>query len=417
MPSQARLPPVEPHIPTTPFEAIAADYFDFHGYHYLVVADRLSGWIEVQQIKVGTNEAGAEGLCKTLRRMMVTFGVPVEISSDGGPEFKAGETADFFTRWGIKHRVSSVSLPSSNGRAELAVKAAKRMLEDNIGPDGRLDTDAMVRALLTHRNTPDPGCKLSPAQILLGRPLRDSLPLISKDVMMFNNDQFHSQWKGAWEAKEEALKARYVKTLETLGEHSRPLAPLRHGDHVMIQNQSGRFPKRWDKSGVIVEVRNNDQYVIKVSGSGRLTLRNRRFLRLYTLHSHTVTTPITTYAVPQEEPRNPESLPAMMPVVPSVAPVSPLRATNQPPPTPLKTPASATTPFRSPEGQHSVRSPRSTCTPQQLIFGDVHEDVQSDLPQSPVKFVRKSSRAPQQRLLYDASSGKYKAPAVIPDDI
>ena len=127
---------------------------------------------------------------KSLRRMMVTFEVPVEISSDGGPEFTAGEMVDFFNRWGMKHRLSSVSLPSSNGRAELAVKAAKRMLEDNIGPDGRLDTDAMVRALLTHRNTPDPGCKLSPAQILLGRPLQDTLPLISKD-MMFNNDQFH----------------------------------------------------------------------------------------------------------------------------------------------------------------------------------------------------------------------------------
>ena len=50
MPSQGRLPPIKPHIPTTPFEAIVADYFDYGGYHYLVVADRLSGWIEIQQI-------------------------------------------------------------------------------------------------------------------------------------------------------------------------------------------------------------------------------------------------------------------------------------------------------------------------------------------------------------------------------
>ena len=83
MPSQAKTPPTEPHIPTTPFEAIACDFFQFIGHHYFVAADRLSGWIELQQVKVGTNEAGAEGLCKALRRLMVTFGVPVEVSSDG----------------------------------------------------------------------------------------------------------------------------------------------------------------------------------------------------------------------------------------------------------------------------------------------------------------------------------------------
>ena len=128
MPSQARTPPIEPWIPTTPFEAIACDFFHCKGHYYFVAADRLSGWFELQQVRLSTNEAGAEGLCKALRRLMVTFGVPVEISTDGGPEFIAGETLAFFRRWGIRHRLSSVSFPSSNGRAELAVKTAKRLL-------------------------------------------------------------------------------------------------------------------------------------------------------------------------------------------------------------------------------------------------------------------------------------------------
>ena len=150
MPSQARTPPLEPWIPSTPFEAIACDYFHFKGHYYFVAADRLSGWLEVQQIKVGTNEAGAEGLCKALRRLMITFGVPIEISSDGGPEFIAGETDAFFKRWGIRHILSSVSLPSSNGRAELAVKTAKRLLMDNISPNGSLDNDGKI--ILTNFN-------------------------------------------------------------------------------------------------------------------------------------------------------------------------------------------------------------------------------------------------------------------------
>ena len=281
MPSQPRAPPVEPLIPSTPFEAVACDYFKFSGYYYFIAADRLSGWLEVNKIPVGTNESGSKGLCKALRRLMIQVGVPKEVSSDGGPEFVAGETEAFFSRWGIHHRISSAYNPSSNGRAELAVKTAKRLLMNNVGANGSLDNDATVRALLTYHNTPDPGCKLSPAQILLGRQLRDTLPFINKDVMVFNNSEVHPQWREAWKAKEEALKTRYVKTMESLNEHSRQLVPLQQGDRVMIQNQNGRFPKKWDKSGVVTEVLPFEQYTLKVDGSWRVTRRNRRFLKAF----------------------------------------------------------------------------------------------------------------------------------------
>jgi len=58
---------------------------------------------------------------------------------------------------------------------------------DNVSTDGTLDTDKMVRALLTLRNTPDPSCKLSPDEVLFGRRLRDTLPGISKDISTFDN--------------------------------------------------------------------------------------------------------------------------------------------------------------------------------------------------------------------------------------
>ena len=278
-PSNPRLPPVEPLIPKVPFESIVCDFFHFKGWYYFVAADRLSGWTEQQRIKVGTSESGANGLCKALRRLFVTFGVPVEMSSDGGPEFSAKVTENFLKRWGVRHRMSSAYNPSSNGRAELAVKSTKRLLMENVGPNGDLENDKMVRALLTQRNTPDPGCRLSPAQILLGRNLRDSLPFIRKDIMTYNNPQISTMWRDSWTKKEEALRSRYVKTLESLNEHAKTLPPLKCGDHVLIQNQTGKFPNKWGKSGVVVEIKDFHQYVIKVDGSGRLTLRNRQFLR------------------------------------------------------------------------------------------------------------------------------------------
>merc|ERR1712112_286670 len=51
------------------------------------------------------------------------------------------------------------------------------------------------------------------------------------------------------------------------------------GDMVQIQNQRGNAPRRWNKSGKIVEKLEFDQYLVKVDGSGRITRRNRRFLK------------------------------------------------------------------------------------------------------------------------------------------
>ena len=55
----------------------------------------------------------------------------------------------------------------------------------------------MVQALLTQRNTPDPGCKLFPAQILSGRNLKDLLPYIRKSVMAYDNPQILKMWRNA----------------------------------------------------------------------------------------------------------------------------------------------------------------------------------------------------------------------------
>ena len=209
-PSQLCLPAFEPHIPTTPFEFICCDYCFHKGWYYFVAADRLSGWTEQSRIKPGTAESGATGLCTALRKLFATFGVPVEFTSDSGPEFTSKLTEDFFQRWGVEYRRSSSYLPSSNGRAELAVKATKRLLTESINANADLDTEKMLRALLMKRNTPDPGCKLSPAEVLFGHPLRDILPYTKKDIDIVDNPQVSDSWRSAWKSKEESMRTRYL---------------------------------------------------------------------------------------------------------------------------------------------------------------------------------------------------------------
>ena len=157
-PSQAATPPLPSTPPLSPFEAVFADFFDYRGCHYLVVGDRLSGWVEVLSSTAGTNLAGSAGLVRHLRSFFATFGVPEEISSDGGPEFTAKGTQDFLRLWGVRHRVSSASSPQSNGWAEVAVKTAKRLLLSNTGPTGSLDHDRFLHVTTTQH----PGPRLQP---------------------------------------------------------------------------------------------------------------------------------------------------------------------------------------------------------------------------------------------------------------
>ena len=84
-PSQAPLPSEPPNPPSTPFEQIFSDFFEFGGRHFLVVGDRLSGWSEVFSTPTGSSWSGARGLIACLRSFIATFGAPDELASDGGP--------------------------------------------------------------------------------------------------------------------------------------------------------------------------------------------------------------------------------------------------------------------------------------------------------------------------------------------
>ena len=182
-PSQSKLPASVPDIPSTPFESVFADFFDVSNHRYLVAGDRLSGWVEVFSAQTGSKSAGSSGLISHLQSLFAIFGVPHTLSSDGGPEFVSSATDDFLKCWGINHRISSAYYPQSNGRAEVPVKKIKRFLISCHDPkSGSLNTDQLLCGMLQLRNTPDPDCKVSPAQILFGRPLRDAFSFINRNV-------------------------------------------------------------------------------------------------------------------------------------------------------------------------------------------------------------------------------------------
>ena len=270
-PSQPSAPPAPATVPAYPFQCICADYFHHAGSNYLITVDRYSNWPRVERAADGSS-----GLINSLKRGFRTYDIPEELASDGGPKFAASQTGKFLRNWGVHHRLSSVAFPHSNCRAEVGVKTVKRLITGNTGPNGILDKDEFAIAMLQYRNTPDPETKMSPAQLLYGHPIRDFIPTLPGKYKP------HHTWQETLAAREEALRNRHMKAAERWAEHTRRLPPLKVGDTVRIQNQVGNYPKKWDKTGRIVEVRQHNQYVVGVDGSGRVTLRNRQFLRQYT---------------------------------------------------------------------------------------------------------------------------------------
>ena len=264
-------PPEDITLPCYPFQMICADYFQFENKIYLVIVDRYSNW------PIVIRGAGkAEDLVKELRDVFVTFGVPEELTSDGGPQFSAGFTQDFLNSWGVKHRVSSVGNPHANCRAEVAVKTVKRMLMANTSPSGSLNVDSFQKAMLIYRNSIDPETKTSPSGIIFGRPTRDPIPTPLGRYCP------HSTWQETTVNRELALSKRHVREKEKWHQNTKSLPQLKTGDSVYLQNLSGNHPLRWERTGTVVECKPHHQYVVKVDGSGRTTLRNRRHLRKFT---------------------------------------------------------------------------------------------------------------------------------------
>jgi histone H3/H4 len=296
-PSQKAEPLMLTPSPEWPFQQICADYFELMNRSYLSIVDRFSAWLCIYHMKSG--ELTSQALISICRDLFIQYGVAEEISSDGGPQFTAKVFQDFLTAWNVKHRLSSVGYPQSNGRAEAAVKAAKRIIHNNVSPSGSLDNDKVACAILQYRNTPLPDINLSPAQILFHRQLKDGVPAVPSHYAL------HKEWVLSAKQRESALAARTQKIIENHNKSARELGELSVGTNVVVQSRDQR-KKKWVKSGKIVEVLDNRQYRIRMDGSGRVTLQNRRFIK--ECHPITPPMPAMSPSLPMTSPQQPAPL-------------------------------------------------------------------------------------------------------------
>ena len=189
-----------------------------------------------------------------ISRLFPDVGVPMQLKTDGGPQFSSKRFSNFCKRWHVCHTMSSPHYPQSNGHAEASVKAVKNLIHKTT-TDGNLDTDGFQRALLEWRNTPRADGQ-SPAQILYGRPLAS---FVFADHRAFSED---------YQSKaNEADKRRHTQKSKSGAHYNRSAHPLKElmiGNRVDVQDHR---TKRWTRSGIVVAIgRHNDYYVKMPSG-------------------------------------------------------------------------------------------------------------------------------------------------------
>ena len=150
-------------LPDYPWQVLGSDLFSLKGAQYLVVVDYFSRYPEV--IQLSSTVSGS--IIVALKSIFARHGIPEVLRSDNGPQYISEEFARFTTTYGIRHITSSPRYPQSNGQAERTVQTVKRLIRRSKDP---------FCALLSYRATPLPWCNLSPAELLMGRRLRTTLP-------------------------------------------------------------------------------------------------------------------------------------------------------------------------------------------------------------------------------------------------
>ena len=257
--------PIRPRqITTYPFQIVHMDLGSYAGNHWLIIIDQFSGWPIVRNLKKDTTTSR---VTEDLLKMFEQYGLPEAIYSDGGPQFESEEFAEFCAKWKIDHTTSSPHYPQSNGIAENGVKAMKKLIHCSYDPErGCVNKDEWTRAIMIYKNTPKKGSKLSPAEILFGKLIRDGIAS--------PKELYEAKHRQAVDRRLDEIQ-RYITQMSNL--RTTRSNEMRIGDRVFIQDH---VTKKWNRLGTIEKEGKNDREFWVRTEFGGLWRRNRRFLKL-----------------------------------------------------------------------------------------------------------------------------------------
>lgn len=130
--SQQKLPMKSHDIPVYPWQFVSMDmcFPKYRGkvLNCLVIVDHYSDFIEIDIL----DDLSTVSTIRSMKRQFARYGVPEEVKTDEGTHFISSKMVDFAAKYGFRHSTSSAYHQQGNGKAEAAVKIAKRIIEKAI---------------------------------------------------------------------------------------------------------------------------------------------------------------------------------------------------------------------------------------------------------------------------------------------
>ena len=118
----------QPKTDLQPFELVGLDMFLWKGNQYILVGDRMSGYIIVENLM---KSAMCKIVTSKFKLLCLTYGFTHQVRYDKGAQF-GSEFDSFLKNINIEPNPSSANNPQSNRLAESAVQSAKILLRKSI---------------------------------------------------------------------------------------------------------------------------------------------------------------------------------------------------------------------------------------------------------------------------------------------
>ena len=237
-----------------PGEELTTDFCSFGNENFLVITDRLSGYMSATKTRNQSTEAAVKGL----KEWFATFGAAYRVFSDNGPCYR-DSFADAMKKLGVMHCPVSAYSPQSNAQAERAVKSLKDVLKRNPNMSD-LQVKEMVFSINSRKQPEGVG---SPHERFFNRSVRTGLPnSLHREI---DSEALNLK---RWEIKEKKTKSKERSQQQTFEIEQK------------VRVQDART-KLWDQTGTITEKRDNPvktvSYEIKLDEGGQ-TSRHKSYI-------------------------------------------------------------------------------------------------------------------------------------------
>ncbi|XP_030851766.1 uncharacterized protein K02A2.6-like [Strongylocentrotus purpuratus] len=246
--------PLQPHdIPTMPWSTVATDMFELKGKQWLIVVDYYSKYPVVRQLP---DQATSSAVITMMQQVFAEHGIPAKVVSDNGPQYASYQFKSFAESWGFEHATSSPRRPQGNGFVERQIRTIKGIMKK---------TSDIQLALLLWRTTPISEKLPSPAEVLMNRQLRTTLPAKLQRTQPDADDIYNQ------------LQERQNSQKFYFDKHARraDLPELYLGQDVRYRNPVSR---RWCPATVDTRAEGQRSYILQ-SPEGSYLRRNRQHIR------------------------------------------------------------------------------------------------------------------------------------------